>query len=71
MKEVAHDFPEIEVVVGRTAFDQLGAISDQDDIEKRKKVLLMLFTLLMLAPETVTKQSLSSLKDRLVKKKEV
>lgn len=59
------------MVVGRTAFDQLGAISDQDDIEKRKKVLLMLFTLLMLAPETVTKQSLSSLKDRLVKKKEV
>lgn len=71
MKEVVHDFPEIEVAVGSTAVDQLHAISDQDDIDKRKEVLQMLFTLLMSAPETVTKQSLSSLKDRLDKKREV
>lgn len=70
LKEIVRDFPEIEVVVGTKAVDQLQAISDQDGTEKGKKVLQMLFSLLMLASENVTRQALSSLKDRLEKKRE-
>ncbi|KAL3527041.1 hypothetical protein ACH5RR_011697 [Cinchona calisaya] len=69
LKSVTHNVPEIVEVVGRTHIDQLLHTSEED-VEKAKEVLRLIFTELMSASKDVIAQALSRLISRLSIKNE-